>query len=54
MALPRVASYALLDDLRSTALVAQDGAIDWFALPTMDAAPVGAALLIPSEAVRSV
>jgi Domain of unknown function (DUF5911) len=39
--------YALLGDLRATALVAQDGAVDWVALPAMDSAPVYAALLDP-------
>ena len=42
-------AYALLGDLRAVALVATDGAIDWFALPTMDAPPVCAALLDPAH-----
>ncbi len=40
-------AYALLGDLRATALVAQDGGVDWLALPAMDSAPVCAALLDP-------
>ncbi len=42
-------AYALLGDLRAAALVAEDGAIDWLALPTMTAAPVCAALLDPGR-----
>ena len=42
-------AYALLGDLRSTALVADDAAVDWLALPTMDAAPVCAAVLDPAR-----
>lgn len=42
-------TYALLGDLRSAALVAEDGAIDWLALPTIDAAPVCAAVLDPER-----
>lgn len=40
-------SYAFLSDTRATALVATDGAIDWLALPALDAPPVCAALLDP-------
>jgi GH15 family glucan-1,4-alpha-glucosidase len=40
-------AYALLSDLRATALVAQDGAVDWLALPLMDSEPVCSALLDP-------
>ncbi|MBP0456848.1 glycoside hydrolase family 15 protein [Streptomyces montanisoli] len=39
--------YALLGDLRATALVGTDGSVDWFAAPAMDAPPVCAALLDP-------
>jgi len=41
-------SYAVLGDMRGTALVAGDGAIDWLAVPMMDAPPVCAALLDPA------
>lgn len=43
----RLGAYALLGDLRAAALVAADGAVDWLALPALDAAPVCAALLDP-------
>lgn len=39
-------AYAMLGDLRSAALVAEDGAVDCLALPTMDAPPVCAARLV--------
>ncbi|WP_030379543.1 glycoside hydrolase family 15 protein [Streptomyces sp. NRRL B-12105] len=41
-------SYALLGDLRATALVASDGAVDWLAAPALDSPPLCAALLDPS------
>src|SRR5579863_3301009 len=42
-------SYALLGDLRAAALVADDGAVDWYAMPSMDRPPVCAALLDPAR-----
>ena len=41
--------YGLLADGHAGALVAADGAVDWFATPTLDTAPVCAALLDPAE-----
>ncbi|HEY6934482.1 MAG TPA: glycoside hydrolase family 15 protein [Marmoricola sp.] len=40
-------AYSMLGDCRGGALVAADGAIDWLAVPRLDAAPVCAALLDP-------
>ncbi|MFY9808342.1 MAG: glycoside hydrolase family 15 protein [Pseudonocardiaceae bacterium] len=42
-------SYAALADGQAAALVAADGAVDWFAAPKLDAAPVCAALLDPAD-----
>ncbi|HET7387672.1 MAG TPA: glycoside hydrolase family 15 protein [Nocardioidaceae bacterium] len=39
--------YALLGDMGAAALVASDGAIDWFAAPAIDSPPLCAALLDP-------
>jgi len=39
--------YAVLGDMRALALVALDGAIDWWAVPSMEEAPVCAAILDP-------
>ena len=44
--------YALLGDGRSCALVGADGAVDWWALPTMDSAPTFGALLDPRRGGR--
>lgn len=42
-----IEAYAAIGDRRSVALVAADGAVDWWALPTLDAPPVFDALLDP-------
>jgi GH15 family glucan-1,4-alpha-glucosidase len=44
-----LASYSLLGDCRSGALVAADGSVDWLAVPQVDDAPVCAALLDPDR-----
>ena len=44
--------YGVLGDGRSVALAALDGAIDWWAPPTLDAPPVFAALLDPERGGR--
>src|SRR5712691_7191669 len=40
-----IESYGVIGDAESVALVAGDGAIDWWAAPAMDSAPVFAAVL---------
>ena len=42
-----ISDYAVLGDGRTTALAASDGRIDWWAIPTLDAPPVCAAILDP-------
>jgi GH15 family glucan-1,4-alpha-glucosidase len=41
--------YAVLADGRTVALVALDGSIDWWPIPTLDAPPVCAAILDPRD-----
>src|SRR6185437_12384170 len=40
-----IESYGIIGDGKSVALIARDGAIDWWTAPAMDSAPVFAALL---------
>jgi hypothetical protein len=47
-----IQSYGVIGDGESAALVAQDGAIDWWAAPAMDSAPVFAAILDPETGGR--
>jgi len=44
-----IADYAVLGDGRTVALVAADGRLDWWPMPTLDAAPVVAAILDPRD-----
>jgi GH15 family glucan-1,4-alpha-glucosidase len=44
-----VGGYGVIGDGRSAALVAADGAVDWWAVPAMDAPPVFAAILDPEQ-----
>lgn len=44
-----IEDYALLGDGRTVALVAGDGRVDWWPVPTLDAPPVFAAVLDPEH-----
>jgi GH15 family glucan-1,4-alpha-glucosidase len=44
-----IESYGIIGDGQSAALVARDGAIDWWAAPAMDSAPLFAAVLDPAD-----
>ncbi|MBO0692865.1 MAG: glycoside hydrolase family 15 protein [Acidimicrobiaceae bacterium] len=44
-----IEDYAALGDGRSVALVARDGRVDWWPVPTLDSPPVCAALLNPGS-----
>jgi GH15 family glucan-1,4-alpha-glucosidase len=44
-----IESYGVIGDGESVALVARDGAIDWWAAPAMDSPPLFAALLDPRD-----
>jgi GH15 family glucan-1,4-alpha-glucosidase len=43
-----IGDYGLIGDGQSAALVAADGSVDWWAVPSMDAPPVFAAILDPA------
>ena len=47
-----IEAYGMIGDGESAALVASDGAIDWWAAPAMDSAPVFAAILDPDGGGR--
>ena len=47
-----IESYGVIGEGESAALVASDGAIDWWAAPAMDSAPVFAAILDPAAGGR--
>jgi GH15 family glucan-1,4-alpha-glucosidase len=42
-----IENYAVLGDGRTAALVALDGSVDWWPVPTLHAPPICAALLDP-------
>ena len=44
-----IGDYAVIGDGRTMALVAADGAVDWWAAPTVDAPPLAAAILDPEK-----
>jgi GH15 family glucan-1,4-alpha-glucosidase len=47
-----IEDYAVLADGRTVALIATDGSVDWWALPTLDSPPVLAGLLDPDGGAR--
>lgn len=49
-----IGAYGVIGDGRSVALVAADGAIDWWAVPRLDSTPPFAALLDPAHGGRVV
>ena len=36
LGLPPIGSYAVLSELRTTALIGVDGSVDWFPFPSLD------------------
>jgi GH15 family glucan-1,4-alpha-glucosidase len=44
-----IESYGIIGDGKSAALVARDGAIDWWAAPALDSPPLFAAVLDPAD-----
>lgn len=44
-----IESYGVIGDGKSVALIARDGAVDWWTAPAMDSTPVFAALLDPAD-----
>ncbi len=42
-----IEDYAVLGDGRSVALIASDGSVDWWPIPTLDSPPICAAILNP-------
>ena len=44
-----IESYGVIGDGKSVALIARDGAVDWWTAPAMDSVPVFAAMLDPAD-----